>query len=229
LRPAVVPCFLVQGMLCASPPRFELRLWLPEGCTERARRGRACASTAVATHHGTIWTRSRDSLVCLRTPAAARSTWTFHVLVLTVAVHFPCELVGMLCLGAGIVDAAATPRAAPLVTRALLRVGVRGKSARQRAGKPRTPAWSHGWAGGQPHPAQPRRCAGRPCLARWSRPRRIVLGAVGDPRVEGLPPREPQPPPVRTWERCCTARPQGVPGRFVEHLVCVRTWGDESN
>jgi hypothetical protein len=127
LGPAVVSCFLVQGMLCALLPRFELRLWLPEGCTERARRGRACASTAVATHHGTLWTRSRDSLVCLRTPAVARSTWTFHVLVLAVAVRFPCELVGMLCLGPGIVDAAATPRAAPLVTRALLRVGVLGK------------------------------------------------------------------------------------------------------
>jgi hypothetical protein len=58
---------------------------------------------------------------------AARSTWTFHVLVLAVAVRFPCELVGMPCLGAGVVDAAATPRAAPLVTRVLLRVGVRGK------------------------------------------------------------------------------------------------------
>jgi hypothetical protein len=54
LGPADMPCFLVQGMLGASPPRFELRLWLPDGCTERARRGRACASTAVATHHGTL-------------------------------------------------------------------------------------------------------------------------------------------------------------------------------
>jgi hypothetical protein len=124
--PADVPCFLVQGVLGASPPRFEMRLWLPDGCTERARRGRACASTAVATHHGMLWTRSQGSLVCLRTPAAARSTCTFHVLVLAVAVRSPCVLVGMLCLGAGIVDATATPRAAPLVTRALLRVGVRG-------------------------------------------------------------------------------------------------------
>jgi hypothetical protein len=30
-------CCLVQGMVGASPPRFELRLWLPDGCTERAR------------------------------------------------------------------------------------------------------------------------------------------------------------------------------------------------
>jgi hypothetical protein len=54
LGPAVVPCFLVQGMMGASPPRFELRLWLPDGCTERARRGRACASTVVATHRHTL-------------------------------------------------------------------------------------------------------------------------------------------------------------------------------
>jgi hypothetical protein len=99
LEPAVALCCLVQGMVGASLPRFELRLWLPDGCTEPARRGRACASTAVATHHGTLWTRSQDSLVCLRTPAAARSTWTFHVLVLAVAVRFPCELVGMQCFG----------------------------------------------------------------------------------------------------------------------------------
>jgi hypothetical protein len=91
LEPADAPCCLVQGMVGVSPPRFELRLWLPDGCTERARRGRACASTAVATHHGTLWTRSQVSLVCLRMPAAARSTWTFHVLVFAVAVRFPCE------------------------------------------------------------------------------------------------------------------------------------------
>jgi hypothetical protein len=91
LGQADVSCFHVQGMMGASPPRFELRLWLPDGCTERARRGRACASTAVATHHGTLWTRSQVSLVCLRTPAEARSTWTFHVLVFAVAVRFPCE------------------------------------------------------------------------------------------------------------------------------------------
>jgi hypothetical protein len=96
LGPAVVPCFLVQGLMGASLPRFELRLWLPDGCTERARRGRACASTAVATHHGTLWSRSQVSLVCLRTPAAARSTWTFHVLVFVVAVRFPCELADVL-------------------------------------------------------------------------------------------------------------------------------------
>jgi hypothetical protein len=71
----------------------------------------------------------RDSLVCLRAPAAARSDWTFHVLVLAVAVHLPSEPVDVFCLGAGVVDAAATPRAAPLVTRELLRVGIRGKRA----------------------------------------------------------------------------------------------------
>jgi hypothetical protein len=96
LGPAIVPCFLVQGLMGASPPHFELRLWLPDGCTERARRGRACASTTVATHHGTLWSRSQVSLVCLRTPAAARSTWTFHVLVFAVAVRFPCELADVL-------------------------------------------------------------------------------------------------------------------------------------
>jgi hypothetical protein len=71
-----------------------------------------------------------DSLECLRAPAAARSSWTFHVLVLTVAVRLPCEPVGVFRLGAGVVDAAAAmPRAAPQVTRELLRVGVRGKRA----------------------------------------------------------------------------------------------------
>jgi hypothetical protein len=159
LGPAVVPCFLVQGMLCASPPRLELRLWLLEGCTKRARRGRACASTAVATHHGTLWTKSRDILVCLRMPTAARSTWTFHVLVLAVAVHFPCELVGMLCLGVGIVDAAATLRAAPLVTRALLRVGVRGKP---RATVLVNHATQRGATAGPEFSRTPRRRAGAP-------------------------------------------------------------------
>jgi hypothetical protein len=49
------------------------------------------------------------------------------------------------------------------------------------------------------------------------------MGAVGDPRVESLPPGEPQPPPVRTRGRRCTAPLQRAPERFVEHLVCVRT------
>jgi hypothetical protein len=65
----------------------------------------------------------------LRAPAAARRAWTFHVLVLAVAVRLPWEPVGVFCLGAIVVDAAATPRAAPLVTRELLRVDVRGKRA----------------------------------------------------------------------------------------------------
>jgi hypothetical protein len=59
--------------------------------------------------------------------------------------------------------------------------------------------------------------------------RGVVLGAVGDPRVESLPPGEPQPPPVKTWVRRCTAPPQRVPKRFVEHLVCMRTLGGEAN
>jgi hypothetical protein len=49
--------------------------------------------------------------------------------VLAVAVRLPCEPVGVFCLGAVVVDAAATLRAAPLVTRELLRVDVRGKRA----------------------------------------------------------------------------------------------------
>jgi hypothetical protein len=65
----------------------------------------------------------------LRAPAAACSAWTFHVLVLAVAVRLPCEPVDVFCLGAGVVDAAATPRAVPLVTRELLRVGVQEKRA----------------------------------------------------------------------------------------------------
>jgi hypothetical protein len=63
-------------------------------------------------------------------PAAARSAWTFHVLVLAVAVRLPRRPVGVIRVGTGVIDAAAaTPRAAPLVTRGLLRVGVRGKRA----------------------------------------------------------------------------------------------------
>jgi hypothetical protein len=50
----VVPWFLVQGLMGAPPSRLELRLWPLDGCTERAWRGRVCASTAVATHHGTL-------------------------------------------------------------------------------------------------------------------------------------------------------------------------------
>jgi hypothetical protein len=96
----------------------------PSGHGEAAR-----AQARLWPRTGTLWTGSRDSLVCLRAPAAARSAWTFHVLVLAVAVRFPCEPVGVLCLGAGVVDAAATPRATPLVTGALLRVGIRGRRA----------------------------------------------------------------------------------------------------
>jgi hypothetical protein len=33
--PAVMPRFLVQGLAGASPPRYELRHWLPVGRTER--------------------------------------------------------------------------------------------------------------------------------------------------------------------------------------------------
>jgi hypothetical protein len=91
LGPAIVPWFLVQGLMGAPPPRLELRLWPPDGCTERAWRGRACARTAVATHHNTFWSRSQASHVRLRMPATARSTWTFHVLVLAVAVRCPSE------------------------------------------------------------------------------------------------------------------------------------------
>jgi hypothetical protein len=65
-----------------------------------------------------------------------------------------------------------------------------GENARWHAGKPRTPAWSRSRAGGQPHPAPPRRCAGRPCPARRPWPRRGVLDAVDDTRVEVLPPGE---------------------------------------
>jgi hypothetical protein len=50
--------------------------------------------------------------------------------VLAVAVRLPCEPVGVFRLGAGVVDAAvATPLVAPLVTRELLRVGIRRKRA----------------------------------------------------------------------------------------------------
>jgi hypothetical protein len=50
MGPAVVPWILVQGRVDALPLRLALHLWSPDGCTERARQGRACASTAVATH-----------------------------------------------------------------------------------------------------------------------------------------------------------------------------------
>jgi hypothetical protein len=62
-------------------------------------------------------------------PTAARSAWTFHVLVLAVAVRLRRRPVGVIRVGTGVVDAAAaTPRASPLVTRGLLRVGVRGET-----------------------------------------------------------------------------------------------------
>jgi hypothetical protein len=117
----------VQGRMCASPPRFEPRPWLPGCCAERARRGRACTCTAAATHRhaldwdaGLAWVHGGT--------AAARSAWTFHVLVLAVAVRLPRRPVGVVRVGAGDVDAAAvTPRAASLITRELHRVGVRGK------------------------------------------------------------------------------------------------------
>jgi hypothetical protein len=64
-------------------------------------------------------------------PAAARSAWTFHVLVLAVAVRLPRRPVGVICVGTGFVDVVAvTPRATPLVTRGLPCVGVRGKRER---------------------------------------------------------------------------------------------------
>jgi hypothetical protein len=59
---------------------------------------------------------------------AAHSAWTFHVLVHAVAVRLPRRPVGVVRVGAGVVDAAAVmPRAASLVTRDLHRVGVRAK------------------------------------------------------------------------------------------------------
>jgi hypothetical protein len=54
--PAVVPGFLVQGRMGASPPRFEPRPWLPGCCAERARRGRACTCTVATTHRrALVW------------------------------------------------------------------------------------------------------------------------------------------------------------------------------
>jgi hypothetical protein len=54
----------------APPRRFETRLWSPDGCVERAWRGRACASTAVAhVHQRPLWTwplASRAALVAAR-------------------------------------------------------------------------------------------------------------------------------------------------------------------
>jgi hypothetical protein len=124
---AVEPCFLVQGRLSASPPRFEPRPWLPGCCAERARRGRACTCTVAATHRRALTWDARLAWV-LGGTAAARSAWTFHVLVLAVAVRLPRRPVGVVRVGAVVVDATAvTPRAASLVTRELHRVGVRGE------------------------------------------------------------------------------------------------------
>jgi hypothetical protein len=136
----VEPCFLVQGRVSVSPPRFELRLWLSECCAERARRGRACARLWPRT--GTLWTGTRDSLVCLRAPAAARSAWTFHALVLAVTVRFPpanrsaCSVWEQVSL---------TPprrRGPRLWLPERGSVWASGEDARRLAGKPCTPAWS---------------------------------------------------------------------------------------
>jgi hypothetical protein len=117
----------VQGRMCASPPHFEPRPWLPGCCAERARRGRVCTCTVAATHRraldwdaGLAWVHGGVE--------AAHSAWTFHVLVHAVAVRLPRRPVGVVRVGAGVVDAAAVmPRAASLVTRDLHRVGVRAK------------------------------------------------------------------------------------------------------
>jgi hypothetical protein len=49
-EPAVEPRYVLQGTFGAPPRRSVTHLWVPDGCAEQAWRGRACASTAVATH-----------------------------------------------------------------------------------------------------------------------------------------------------------------------------------
>jgi hypothetical protein len=59
----VEPWDIVQGMVVAPPPRLVLHLWTTDGCAEQAWRGRACASTAVAAHHGAPWAKPQASRV----------------------------------------------------------------------------------------------------------------------------------------------------------------------
>jgi hypothetical protein len=118
-----------RGFLCRG---WRVRRRLATSCAtgyqlaapSGAWRGCACASTAVAMHPETLWPRSQVSQVCLRMPATACSTWTFHVLVHAVAVCCPCEPAGLQRIW--VQGTSPPPRAAPLVTRALLRAGVRG-------------------------------------------------------------------------------------------------------
>jgi hypothetical protein len=62
-EPAVEPWIDVQGTVDAPPPRLELRLWTPDDRAERAWQCRACASTALATHHSALWARPQASRV----------------------------------------------------------------------------------------------------------------------------------------------------------------------
>jgi hypothetical protein len=96
-EPAVVPWFLVQGLEGASPPRFELRHWLPVGRTERGMVRPRVHKHGCGHAPGTLWPGTQVSQARLRTPATACSTWTSHVLVLAVAVRCPCEPVGLQC------------------------------------------------------------------------------------------------------------------------------------
>jgi hypothetical protein len=153
-----------RGFLCRG---WRVRRRLATSCAtgyqlaapSEAWRGRSCASTAVATHPGTLWSRSQVSQVCLRTPATACSTWTFHDLVLVVAMRYPCEPAGVerIC-----VQGTSTPP-----RRRGLRLWLLGRCFVRASGAIRTPArW---WPA---HPSVEPRLGQRPAISHAAAPTR---------------------------------------------------------
>jgi hypothetical protein len=93
-----------------------------------------------------------------------------------------------------------------------------------RVGGPRTPAWSHGWAEGQPYRAPPRRRVERDCDAHWLWWPKGLIWARGDAqRVEGQSPGGKLTTGDRDPKPATRDAAAGSAQAFVEHLVCRRS------